>query len=161
MPNGVFNIAKGRVAELANRVNANDPTNSALIVVLLKAAEADGTLEDYDDLGALLGAAGNTEADYTGANYARKTLTDASGITVTTDDTGNEKEVAIGDQTFAGAGGTVTNSLVKMLVCYDDDTGAGTDANIIPLVHLDISVTTDGSDLVFKQDPEGFFKATN
>ena len=43
--------------------------------MLLKAAEADGVLEDYDDLGALLGAAGNTEADFT--SYARKTLTDA------------------------------------------------------------------------------------
>ena len=68
-----FNVAKGRVVEFYNRVETNDPNNSAFIVVLLKAVEADAVLQDYDDLGALLGAAGNTEADFT--NYARKVVT--------------------------------------------------------------------------------------
>ena len=33
MANIVFNIAKGRVVELYNRVENNDPANSALILV--------------------------------------------------------------------------------------------------------------------------------
>ena len=46
MADGVFNIAKGRVRELYNRVKSNDPANSAFIVVLLKANVADATLID-------------------------------------------------------------------------------------------------------------------
>jgi hypothetical protein len=33
MANIVFNIAKGRVVELYNRVKSNDPANSAIILV--------------------------------------------------------------------------------------------------------------------------------
>ena len=34
MANQIFNIALGRVAELYNRVDTNDPANSVLIIVL-------------------------------------------------------------------------------------------------------------------------------
>ena len=61
MADGVFNIAKGKVNEYMARVDSNDPTNSAIVIVLLKLAEADGTLEDYDDLDTLLTQAGSTE----------------------------------------------------------------------------------------------------
>lgn len=37
MANFVFNIAKGRVAEFFNRVDSNDPANSAIILVPLSA----------------------------------------------------------------------------------------------------------------------------
>lgn len=157
MADGVFNIAKGRVNELHDRVNSNDPTNSALVVVLLKVAEADGTLEDYDDLNALLGAAGNTEADFT--NYARKVLTDADITASAVDDTNNRREADIADQTWTSAGGASNNTLVKLLVCYDDDSTGGTDANIIPLTHHDFAVTTDGSDLTAQINAAGYFRA--
>ena len=87
MADGVFNISKGRVNEKTGRVANNDPANSALTIVLLKVAEADATVEDYDDLGAILAAMGNTEADFT--NYARKELTDAVISDPTPDDTNN------------------------------------------------------------------------
>lgn len=159
MADGVFNIAKGQPVEYYRRIKNNDPANSAFIVVLLKAAEADATLEDYDDLSALLLAAGNTEADFTGSNYTRKTVTDVELVALPApDDTNNRYDLDIPDQTWASAGGTASNTLVKLLVCYDSDTTGGTDANIIPLTHHDFAATTDGSDLT-AQFPNGFFRA--
>lgn len=153
----VLNIAKGRVNELHDRVDGNDPAASAIVLVLLKAAEADAVLEDYDDLGALLGAAGNTEADFT--NYARKTLTDTDIVSSAVDDTNNRREADLPDQTWSSAGGAANNSLVKLLVCYDADTGAGTDANIVPLVALDFVITTNGGDITAQFDAAGYFRA--
>lgn len=159
MADQVFNIAKGRIVEYYNRVKGNDPANAAFIVVLLKVAEADATLIDYDDLNALLGAAGNTEADFT--NYARKTLTDSDLATLPApDDTNNRYDVDLPDQTYSSAGGASNNTLVKALVCYDSDTTGGTDANIIPLCHYDFSVTTDGNDLNLNWNAAGFFRAS-
>lgn len=157
MADGVFNIAKGRVNEYVNRVDSNDPTNSALVVVLLQVAEADATLEDYDDLSALL-AGSNTEATFT--NYARKVLTDTDVTAPTPDDTNNRQDADIPDQTWTSAGGATNNTLVKMLVCYDNDTTAGTDANIIPLTYHDFSITTNGNDLSALINAAGFYRAS-
>lgn len=156
MANGVFNIAKGKVNEYVTRVDGNDPANSALIVVLLSAAESDSTLQDYDTLAALL-AGSNTEATFT--NYARKVITDSDGsLAVAVDDTNNRADADFSDQTWSTAGGATNNTLVKAIICYDSDTTAGTDANIVPLTHHDFAVTTDGSDLTM-QLPSGFFRA--
>jgi hypothetical protein len=159
MANGVFNVALGRVNELMLRVENNDPTNSAIIIVLLKTAEADATLEDYDDLSALL-AGSNVEADFTGTAYARKVLTDADISAPTLDDGANTYYSVVPQQTWTSAGGTVTNTLAKLLVCYDDDSTGGTDANIIPLTHHDYVVTTDGSDLIAQFAASGYYSAS-
>lgn len=156
MADGTFNIAKGRVNELHDRVDGNDPTNSAIVVVLLKVAEADGTLEDYDTLSALL-AGSNTEADFT--NYARKVLTDSDVSASAVDDTNNRRESDLPDQTWSSAGGGTDNTLVKLIVCYDDDSTGGTDANLIPLTHHDFSVTTNGGDITAQFDSAGYFRA--
>lgn len=157
MANGVFNIAKGKVNEYANRIASNDPANSALIVVLLQVAEADGTLEDYDDLAALL-AGSNTEATFT--NYARKVLTDADITAPVPDDTGNTQSADMPDQTWTAAGGTTDNTLVKLVVCYDSDSTGGTDANLVPITHHDFSTTTTGNDLTAQIAAAGFFTAS-
>ena len=158
MADGVFNIAKGRVIELHNRVDSNDPVNSVLTVVLLKASEADATLEDYDDLNALLGAAGNTEADFT--NYARIELDQDAISAATPDDTNNWQQCDIADQTWSNAGGTLDNTLTKVVICYDDDSVSGNDTNLIPLTHHDFTPTTNGNDLVLQIDANGYFRAT-
>lgn len=161
MGNIVTNQAKGRVNEYTSRVVNNDPANSALIVVLLKTAEADAALLDYDTLGALLSAGGgtaNVEADFT--NYARKTLTNADLVAPTVDDTANEQYSDIPNPVYTAAGGATNNSLVRMLICYDSDTTAGTDTNIIPLTIHDVSATTDGNDLTFNIPANGFYAAT-
>lgn len=136
MADFTFNIALGRVRELSALGAAND----ALIVVLLKAAglEVDGTLRDYDDLGALLAAA-NDEADFTG--YARRTL---SGVANTPpDDTNNRADSDAADPaSYTNTGGSA-QAVGKLLVVYDADTTGGADANIVPLTAHDCVVTFD------------------
>lgn len=161
MGNIVFNIAKGEVNAYSKRVKNNDPANSALVLVLLKTSEADGPLQDYDTLGDILAAGGgtaNVEANFT--NYARKVITDATMLLTVVDDAGNQQYSDVPDQTYVSAGGAVNNALSRILVCYDPDTTAGTDANITPLVALDWAITTDGNDLVAQFAANGFFSAT-
>jgi hypothetical protein len=149
----VFNIAKGRVAELANLALTND----AFILVLLKTAgiEADATLQDYDTLSALLAAA-NDEADFTG--YTRRTL---ASVTVTPDDTNNRQDVDAADPSAYTNSGGASQAVSKALVVYDADTTAGTDANIVPLVALDCVVTFDiGVATTLQFNSAGFFRAS-
>lgn len=156
MADFVFNIAKGRVAELYNRVDSNDPTNSALIIVAIDAAgDTDATMKDRDDLSALLGGTAN---EVTNTNYARKTLTDADIVAFAPDDTNDRVDLDIPDQTWTGvAAGT---SWTDLLVCYDSDTTGGTDSNIVLLTLHDFAVTPDGSDIVAQIAAAGFFRAS-
>ena len=158
-----FNISKGKVNAYTERVVNNDPANSALVVVLVKTVQADATLIDYDTLGAILTAGGgtvNVECDFT--NYARKVLTNADLSAPTVDDTGNEQYSDAPDQTYTAAGGATNNTIVKAILCYDSDTTAGTDANLVPLVAMDFVVnpTTDGNDMTLRVAANGFFGAT-
>jgi len=160
MADGVFNIAKGRGVEFYYRVKNNDPANSALIVVLLQLTglETDDLLNNYDDLAALLAAA-NDEATFT--NYARKTLTDSDLAAIPApDDTNNRRDLDLPDQTWTSAGGASNNSLGKALVCYDNDTTSGTDANIIPVTFYDFIVTTTGINLVLQFAAAGYYRAS-
>jgi len=159
MADGVFNIAKGRTVQFYYNVENNVFANSAFVVVLLKAAglEADDTLNNYDDLLALL-AGTNDQADFT--NYARKILTDVELAAIPAPDDGNNRrDLDIPDQTWVVAGGALNNTLGKLLVCYDEDTTAGTDADIIPCSYHDFSATTDGNDLIAQINAAGFYRA--
>ena len=140
MADTVFNIAKGRFVELFLRVDGNDPANSAIIIVPVDVgATTDATIKDYDTLAAVL-AGGVTERSTNGWN--RKTLTDADlTVSTTPDDTNDRYDVTIPDQTWTPTSGAVTD----LLVCYDSDTTAGTDSNIVPLFLLDFPITPDGS----------------
>lgn len=158
MVDGVFNVAKGRVNALVQRVVDNDPVESEILVVLLQAAEADATLVDRATLSALLAEAGNTEATFT--NYARIGYTDTDLVAPTVDNTNDWQQADIPDPQYSNAGGAVNNALVKMLVCYDPDGTGGTDADIIPLTHQDITITTDGNAMRLQIDANGFFRAS-
>lgn len=143
MANIVFNIAKGRVGELYNRVEGNDPANSALIVVPIEFSglEADSVLIDADNLAAVL--AGTTNEQTT---MGRKVLTDAELAAIPApDDTNDRGSWALPTITWAGATG---NRIAKLVVCYDPDTTGGTDANIIPLTMFDYDMTPSGADIV-------------
>lgn len=155
MADFVFNIAKGRVVELFNRVDTNDPTNSALIIVPVDVgATSDATIMDFDTLAAVLGG-GVTERSASGWN--RKTLTDADVAMPAPDDTNNRYDIDIADQTWtAVSAGTVTD----LLICYDSDTTSGTDANIIPLCQYDFAIAPDGSDVTVQINAAGFFRAS-
>lgn len=160
MADFVFNVALGRVRTYFDNVDTNSPANSAIIAVLLKATglEADGTLRDYDDLGALLTAA-NDEADFT--NYARKTLTDSDIGPFAQDDTNDRLDIDIGDLTWISAGGASNNSLGALLFCYDADTTAGTDSAIVPVLKYDFVETTTGSDIVAQVHANGLVRVTS
>lgn len=146
MADFVYNIAKGAAAEKFRDGAANG------IVLLLKAAEADAALKDHDDLAALLGAGGNTEADFT--NYARKT-----GLTgtITVDDSNDRVDVDIPDQTFTSAGNGTNNTLTDLIVAYEE---SAADSGRIPLTNHDFAATTDGSDLTAQFDAAGFYRAS-
>jgi len=150
-----FNIALGRIIEYYNRVESNDPANSALIVVLGLGAVTDATLRDLDTLQDVLDDAGFTESS--DGSYARKTLTDVELAALPApDDANDRREVDIPDQTFTGMTG---ESITRMLICYDDDTTGGTDTNIVPLCFYDAVITTDGNDFTIQINANGFFRA--
>lgn len=159
MANIVLNIAKGRFAELYNRVDTNDPTNSALIVLLLAATgiEADAVLLDMDTITALVAGTTN-EATNTG--YARKVLTDADVVAFAPDDTNDRVDVDIPDQTWTGVANDGTGAIIDLVVAYDNDTTAGTDANIVPMTLHDFAVTPDGSDITAQIAATGFARAS-
>lgn len=145
MADGVFNIAKGAAAEKFRDAAANG------IILLLKANETEADLIDHDELNAMLGAAGNTEADFT--NYARKTGLSGS---ITVDDTNDRVDVDIPDQTWTSAGNGTNNTLTKAVFAYEE---SAADTGRIPLTHQDFSVTTDGTDLTIQLDGSGFYRA--
>ena len=156
MADFVFNVAKGRVAELFNRVDQNDPANSAIVVVAVVATATDATMKDYDTLSALLGDANVAEA--TNANYARKVLTDTDIAAVTPDDTNDLMQVTIADQTWSSVG--AGDNWTDLILCYDGDTTAGTDANIIPLTCHDFAVTPNGGDITADVGANGVYQAS-
>lgn len=142
MANIVFNIAKGRVAELYNRVENNDPANSAFIIVPIETSglESDSVLIDADTLAAVL--AGTTNEQTT---MGRKTLTDAQlAAFPAPDDTNDRYDLSLPDVIWTAATG---NAISKLLVAYDPDTTGGTDSNIIPLTMFDFVVTPTGADV--------------
>lgn len=147
MANEFFNVSKGRPHEFWRRVVANDPANSAIIGILLKVAEADATLRDYATISALFGGS-NTECDFT--NYARKVWTDADLSNPTVDNTNDRVDGLLPDWVIANAGGALNNALVKIVLAFDNDTTGGTDANLIPIMHADLSQTTNGDQLTVR-----------
>lgn len=157
----VNNYAKGRGNEFVNRIKNNDPANSALVIVMLKTAEPNATLQDYASLGALLAAGGgtaNVEANFT--NYARKVLTDASISAPTVDTTANTQYSTFPTQTYTAAGGAINNTVVKVLTCYDPDTTSGTDSDIIVVGIHDANITTDGNNFTLSPPATGFYSAS-
>jgi hypothetical protein len=140
--NIVFNIAKGRVVELYNRVENNDPANSAIILIPIETSglESDATLIDVDTLTALLSGTTNEQT-----TMGRKTLTDADLAALPAPDDANDRyEVSLPTVTWTAASG---NAISKIAVCYDADTTSGTDANIIPLTMFDFVQTPSGADI--------------
>jgi len=142
MADGVFNISKGAVAEKYRDAAANG------IVLLLKANEAETALVDHDALDVLIGAAGNTEAAFTG--YSRKT-----GITgtITVDDSNDRVDVDMPDQTWTP---TTTETLTKLVTAYEE---SASDAGRVPSTHHDFAISTD-SEFTAQFAAAGFFRAS-
>lgn len=156
MADQIYNIALGRVAELYSRVDLNDPAASALIIVVINTSATDAVLKDLDDLAAIIADINTAEVTNTG--YARKVLTDADLTAFAPDDVNDRVDLDIPDQTWTGV--AAGDAWTDLLVCYDADTAAGTDANIVPLTQHDFALTPDGSDVTAAIAASGFYRAS-
>lgn len=133
MANIVFNIALGRVAHYASLSAAAD----GLVLVPLEATGlvTDDTMRDYDTLAAVLAGASNEQT-----TAGRKAL---ANVAVTVDDSANRVAVDADDVTWTAPTGAAVGAVV---ICYDPDTGTGTDADLVPLTKHDLSWAPDGND---------------
>lgn len=157
MGNFVFNRSKGRITEFAERVNANDPTNSVIVILALATSgiETDAVLLDKDTIADVVSGTTN---EVTNSGYARKSLDQSGGITITYDDTNDRVDVDCPDQTWtAVVAGDAWNDIV---FGYDSDSTTGTDANILPTTQHDFVLTPDGSDVTAQIAVGGFFRAS-
>lgn len=146
---GDFTAIKG-LGAIAEKVR----DGADLVVVLLKEAEADADLRKHATLDDVLSASGNTEADFT--DYARKTISNGN-VTLTEASSGDQVDVAIGNQVWSDAGGATNNTTAKLLICED-----GTDdTDRVFLAGRDFVATTDGTDLTAVAHEDGFFAAAD
>jgi len=150
----VFNIAKGRVVELYNRVENNDPSVSAFKLVPMSAGGTEAQGQDIDDMAALEADANFAEQT---TSWTRKTLTDTElAAFPAPDDTNNRYDISLPQTTWtAPAGG---NNVAALTVVYDADTGAGTDSNLLVCTSHIFAVTADGNDVVLNSGV--FFRAS-
>lgn len=140
-----FNVAKGRIVEFYRRVVSDDPANSALVLVPLSSSGTESQGQDLDTLAAV--EADVNFAERTTGGWTRKVLDDAElAAFPSPNDTDNRYDVALPSVTWTGP--ATGNNTTGLLVCYDPDTLAGADSDIIPLTHHDFAVTTDGNDVV-------------
>jgi len=146
----VFNIAKGRVIELYNRVKSDDPSTSTIVLIPLETTglEADATLIDVDTVTALLAGTTNEQA-----TMGRKTLTQAelAALPAPTD-ASDYYEVSLPTVTWTAASG---NPISKIAVCYYPASGG--DSTMIPMTMFDFAQTPSGSDIQMTTGP--FFRA--
>lgn len=143
MANIVFNIAKGRVTELYNRVKSNDPAASALVLTPIETSglEADSALIDSDTVAAVVDDTTNKQTD-----MGEKVLTDSELAAFPAPDDGSDfYEVSLPAVTWTAATG---NAISKILVSYRPDTGSPADATDVPLTMFDAAATPDGNDIV-------------
>jgi len=158
MGDGVFNISKGKVAELSQRVLDNDPAASILTIHLWTGAGTDATLEDLNTVALIEADAGFAEATFTA--YVSKDITDAAGgLTVAENDTTNLMKADFDDIVWSPAGNGGNETLTRLTVSYDP-LGTHVDTGVIPMTFYDFAVLTDGSDLTAQVNALGFFQAT-
>lgn len=157
MADFVFNIAKGRAAELYNRVDSNDPTNSVLLVIAINAGAAtDATLRDYDTMAQI--EADANAAEVTNGGYGRKTLTDTDLVAFAPDDVNDRVDLDIPDQTWTSV--AAGSAWTDLIVAYDNDSTAGTDTSVVPLTLHDFAITPSGSDITVQINAAGFYRAS-
>lgn len=149
----VFNISKGKVAELVQNVEDNSPAAAVLRLFAIDAnGETDDNIRDADTIAAVFATLAN---EVTNANYANISM-DETDITITVDDTNDRLDIDLTDQTWSsvGAGDTWTD----VMIAYDAD-GSDTDSTTVPLTLHDFSVTPNGGDITAQIDAAGFFRA--
>jgi hypothetical protein len=149
----IFNIAKGRLVQLAKNVDDGSPANSRLILIPFNSTDTDDAVRDCDTVAAVEALASTAERTANGWN--RKTLA-AADVTITLDDTGNTHSVDITDQSWTPTADAVTD----LLLAYDADNTTGTDSDLVPLAWYDFAITPDGSQVTAQINASGAFSAS-
>lgn len=155
MGNQVFNVGLGRSAEFFNRIDANDPAASELVIMVLATSgiESDAVLKDKTTFADVVSGTTN---EVTNTNYAQKVLTDAD-IAFTVDHANDRVDLDIADQTWTAiAAGDGWNDVV---IGYDP-VGSQVMSDIIPMTLHDFLVTPDGSDITAQIATAGFYRAS-
>lgn len=121
-------------------------TNDALVFILLQSGhQDDDVLRDYDFVSQLLAGSGNLEC--TALNYARKSITSGSAITL--DNTNNRVDVGLPTQTYtqlgAISGSNSQQQIRAVLVCYQANTLSGTDSTLQVLSKHYFPFVADGT----------------
>jgi hypothetical protein len=142
--NFAFNVAKGHLGFYHESARLQQPANAGLVVVVLRAAglESDAVLMDKATLAAVL--SGTTD-EATNTGYVRKVLSGATIPALFVDNANDRVALDLPDINWTAV--QAGDTWAKLLVCYDPDTTAGTDADIVPMTAHDINVVPDGSDL--------------
>jgi hypothetical protein len=146
----VFNVAKGKVRHYVEQAAAGI---GALVIVPLEEAGlvSDAVMRDYDDVAAIIAGASNEQT-----TIGRKTITGGT-ITTTVDDTNDRVDSDFPDPVWTNPTG---NRLGALVVAYDANTGAGTDADLLPLTKHDFSVLPEGASLTGQVSASGFYRAS-
>lgn len=140
MGNIVPNIAKGRWAELYNRVKLGDPAAARLYVIPIAAgAVTDAQLLDADDFAAII-TLGATERTANGWN--RKTIAAADIVTLAPDDTNDRMPVDIADQSWTPT--TPADTVSDLVICYAS-VASPTNAQLMPVSVHDWVITPSGA----------------
>lgn len=143
MADFTYNVAKGRVAELYNRVDLGDPAAARLYVIPVDvAAVSDATLRDCDDFAAVI-TAGVTERNAN--NWNRKTLAAADLAALAVDDTNDRMPLDLGDQLWTP--GPTAGAVTDLIICYASVV-TPTNAQLTPLTQHDYPITPDGSEVL-------------
>ena len=159
MADFVFNIAKGRVAELHEIVRGGVVAAARLYLVPVTVTTAtDAALMDCATLTAVLATTGISEVTTNG--WSRKTIVAGSLSAPAVDNALDKLEVDMADVTWAApaAAGPPTD----LILCYSAvaQPGGG-NAAMLPLCQYDFPVTPDGtSDVVAQVNASGYFRAT-
>lgn len=156
----VFNVAKGRAAELHNNVKSGSPANSRLIISVWESGAAvDDDLEACDTIAAVTALTGMTERTANG--WSRKTLAaaDLATIASTLDDTADVQDLdIINDQSWTPT--NAADTVDVLIIAYDPDSTGGTDSDLIPLTCHQFAVTPDGSQVTAQFNVEGYYRAS-
>jgi hypothetical protein len=140
----IFTRGAGRFVEFAERVNANDPANSAFQLSAWNSTATDTVLRQLDSRSAVEADANTAERLASG--WTRKTLDQAGGITVTYDDTNHRTDVDVPDQTWTAV--LTGNNATDVGSFYIPDTVTpSAETAVLPMSWHDFIVTTDGSDV--------------
>lgn len=141
--NWVENIAKGRVVELFNRVDQNEPAGSIIVLVPLSTTTTVEEARDYANLETFLGGTANEQ---TLGGWARKLLTDSDIAAIAVDNANDRFPASLPEQKWTTPeAGKNTQGLA---VCYDPKAAEGVETEIIVCTVHDFAVTADGNDVI-------------